>query len=251
MKISILTIFPRIFDSFLSESILGRAIRQSLLTVETIDIRPFSARKHKNTDDEPYGGGAGMVMLAQPIVDAMESVAPESSSTRAIDDAIEPNPPATCRAHRIFLSPRGTPWTQRRAKELSSKEHLVILCGHYEGVDQRAIDLCIDEEISIGDYIVTGGETAALVVLDSIARLIPGVLGCAESPEDESFARGLLEYPHYTRPRVFRGLHVPEVLLNGNHAEIQAWRHGEALRITRERRQDLLGDAKGEAWNQK
>jgi tRNA (guanine37-N1)-methyltransferase len=229
MKISILTIFPRVFDSFLSDSILGRAVRQSLLTVETVDIRAFSARKHRNTDDDPYGGGAGMVMLAQPIVDAMESVAPAGHPAR-----------------RVFLSPRGAKWTQRRAEELSRESHLALLCGHYEGVDQRAIDLCIDEEISIGDYIVTGGETAALVVLDSIARLIPGVLGCAESPMDESFARGLLEYPHYTRPRVFRGLEVPEVLLGGNHAEIEAWRRGEAVRVTRERRPDLLSKAGGE-----
>lgn len=226
MKISVLTIFPRVFDSFLSESILGRAVRQSLLTVETVDIRAFSERKHKNTDDDPFGGGSGMVMLAQPIVDAMESVAPAGQNAR-----------------RIFLSPRGAPWTQRRAMELSREPHVALLCGHYEGVDQRAIDLCVDEEISIGDYVVTGGETAALVVIDSIARLIPGVLGCADSPDDESFSRGLLEYPQYTRPRVFRGLSVPEVLLNGNHADIQAWRHAESLRITKERRPDLLGGA--------
>lgn len=223
MRISILTIFPHIFDSFLSESILGRAIRQSLLTVEAIDIRAFSTRKHKNTDDDPYGGGAGMVMLAQPIVDAMESVAPVGHA-----------------AKRIYLSPRGTQWTQNKALALSHEAHLVLLCGHYEGVDQRAIDLCIDEEISIGDYIVTGGETAALVLIDSVARLIPGVLGCAESSAEESFTKGLLEYPQYTRPRVFRGVSVPDVLLNGNHAEILAWRRNQSLQITNERRPDLL-----------
>ena len=225
MRISILTIFPNIFDSFLKESMLARAIAQGLLTVQPVDIRPFSDRKHKNTDDDPFGGGAGMVMLAQPIVSAMASVAPEGSSVR-----------------RIFLSPRGPVLTQKKAEALAALPHIALLCGHYEGVDQRAIDLCIDEEISIGDYILTGGEPAAMVLVDAVARLIPGVLGCADSAQDESFTSGLLEYPHYTRPREFMGLAVPEVLCSGNHAEIVKWRHAEALRITRERRPELLGE---------
>lgn len=226
MRITVLTIFPHMFDSFLAESILGRAQAQGLLTVEAVDLRPFSDRKHKNTDDDPYGGGAGMVMLAQPILDAMDHVAPPPSSAR-----------------RIFLSPRGRTLTQRRAEALAGEEHLVLLCGHYEGVDQRAIDLCIDEEISIGDYVLTGGEPAAMVLIDCIARLIPGVLGCAESAQEESFTSGLLEYPHYTRPRELRGLAVPDVLLGGNHAEIDKWRRAQALRVTLERRPDLLETA--------
>lgn len=226
MKISILTIFPHIFDSFFAESIIGRAIAQSRLTVEAVDLRAFSACKHKNTDDAPYGGGAGMVMLAQPIVDAMEHVAPGGKGVR-----------------RIFLSPRGRTWTQQKAVELSQEAHIALLCGHYEGVDQRAIDLCIDEEISIGDYILTGGEVAALVLVDSITRLLPGVLGCAASPMEESFSAGLLEYPQYTRPRSLHGLDVPEVLLGGNHALIEAWRRAESLKITMERRPELLAGA--------
>ncbi len=226
MRITLLTIFPRMFDSFLSESILGRAIAQGLLTVEAVDLRPFSARKHKNTDDDPFGGGAGMVMLAQPIVDAMAHVAPEGSGAR-----------------RIYMSPRGRTFTQKVAEKLAQAEHIVLLCGHYEGVDQRAIDLCIDEELSIGDYVLTGGETAAMAVVDAVARLVPGVLGSPDSAVDESFTSGLLEYPQYTRPREYQGLTVPDVLLNGNHAEIVKWRRREALRVTWEKRPDLLETA--------
>ncbi len=226
MKITILTIFPRMFDSFLQESILGRAIGQGLLCVEAVDIRPFSDRKHKNTDDDPFGGGAGMVMLAQPIVAAMAAVAPEPAKAR-----------------RVFLSPRGATLTQQKVESLARESHIVLLCGHYEGVDQRAIDLCVDEELSVGDYVLTGGETAAMAVIDSVARLIPGVLGSDESALDESFTSGLLEYPQYTRPRTFEGLSVPDTLLNGNHAEIVKWRREQALRATFERRPDLLQKA--------
>ncbi len=226
MRITVLTIFPEMFDSFLAASILGRAIAQGLLQVEAVDLRPFSDRKHKNTDDDPFGGGAGMVMLAQPILAAMAHVAPQPF-----------------RGKRIFLSPRGATLTQQKAEALSREEHLVLLCGHYEGVDQRAIDLCIDEELSIGDYVLTGGEPAAMVLIDCVARLIPGVLGCGESTREESFTSGLLEYPQYTRPRSLEGLDVPEVLLNGNHAEIEAWRREQSLRITFERRPDLLKTA--------
>lgn len=224
MKITVLTIFPHMFDSFLKESILGRAIAQGLLAVEPVDLRPFSDRKHKNTDDDPFGGGAGMVMLAQPVVDAMESV-------------------ATPGCRRVYLSPRGQTLTQKKAEEYAKLDHLILLCGHYEGLDQRAIDLCVDEELSIGDYVLTGGETAAMVVLDAVSRLVPGVLGNDESPEDESFTSGLLEYPQYTRPREYRGMTVPEVLLNGNHAEIVKWRRAQALRVTFERRPEMLETA--------
>ena len=226
MKITILTIFPEMFDSVLNASILGRAREQGLIEVECVDIRPFSDRKHKNTDDYPFGGGAGMVMLAQPVMDAMASVTGEGFSGR-----------------RIYMGPRGTTLTTRKARELAQEEHLVLLCGHYEGVDQRALDSCIDEEISIGDYILTGGELAAMVLTDCVARFIPGVLGSAESPEEESFSDGLLEYPQYTRPRELNGMEVPEVLLSGDHARIKAWRRQESLKATRRFRPDLLEKA--------
>ena len=226
MKITILTIFPEMFGSVLNSSILGRAREQGLIDVRCVDIRPFSDRKHKNTDDYPFGGGAGMVMLAQPIMDAMAHVTGENF-----------------RGRRIYLGPRGTTLTTAKARELAREEELVLLCGHYEGVDQRALDTCIDEEISIGDYILTGGELAAMVLTDCVARFIPGVLGSAESPEEESFSDGLLEYPQYTRPRELNGMEVPEVLLSGDHAKIRAWRRQESLRATKRFRPDLLEKA--------
>lgn len=227
MRIKVLTIFPDMLRPMLQESILGRALGQGLIQVELIDIRPYSENKHKNTDDYPFGGGAGMVMLAQPIVSCMEH------NTR------EP-----ARRRRIYLSPKGRTLNQSIVEELAREEELVLLCGHYEGVDQRALDLVIDDEISIGDYVLTGGELGALVLIDSVSRLIPGVLGSDASAGDESFADGLLEYPHYTRPRSFRGLDVPEVLLNGNHKEIDRWRREQSLKITRERRPELLQNAR-------
>ena len=226
MKITILTIFPEMFESVLNSSILGRAREQELIEVECVNIRPFSDRKHKNTDDYPFGGGAGMVMLAQPIMDAMASVTGENFSGR-----------------RIYMGPRGTTLTTAKARELAKEEHLVLLCGHYEGVDQRALDACIDEEISIGDYILTGGELAAMVLTDCVSRFIPGVLGSGESAEEESFSDGLLEYPQYTRPRELNGMEVPEVLLSGDHAKIKAWRRQESLRATKRFRPDLLEKA--------
>jgi len=226
MKITILTIFPEMFESVLHSSILGRAREQGLVEVECVDIRPFSDRKHKNTDDYPFGGGAGMVMLAQPIMDAMKHVTGADFSGR-----------------RIYMGPRGTTLTTAKARELAKEEHLVLLCGHYEGVDQRALDACIDEEISIGDYILTGGELAAMVLTDAVSRFIPGVLGSGESAEEESFSDGLLEYPQYTRPRELEGMEVPEVLLSGDHAKIKAWRRLESLRATKKFRPDLLEKA--------
>ena len=220
MIFKVLTIFPEMLRPMLEASILGRAISEGIIRVELIDIRPYSDRKHRNTDDDPFGGGAGMVMLAQPIVDAVEA-----------------NP---VKGRRIYLSPRGRTLTQPIVEELAGDEEILLLCGHYEGVDQRALDLVIDEELSIGDYVLTGGELGALVVIDAVSRLIPGVLGKDESSVDESFSSGLLEYPQYTRPREYRGLQVPEVLLNGNHAEIDRWRRNEALRITKARRPEML-----------
>ncbi len=226
MRITILTIFPEMFESVLNASILGRAREQGLVDVRCVDIRPFSDRKHKNTDDYPFGGGAGMVMLAQPIMAAMESVTGPGFKGR-----------------RIYMGPRGATLTTLKARELAQEEELVLLCGHYEGVDQRALDTCIDEEISIGDYILTGGELAAMVLTDAVSRFIPGVLGSAESPKEESFSDGLLEYPQYTRPRELNGLEVPEILLSGDHAKIRAWRRQESLRATKRFRPDLLKKA--------
>ena len=226
MKIKILTTFPEMFPAVLSASILGRARETGLLSVEVLDIRPFSELKHKNTDDYPFGGGAGMVMLAQPIHDAMAC---------AMGDGF--------RGRRIYLGPRGSVLTTAKARELAREEELILLCGHYEGVDQRALDTCVDEEISIGDYILTGGELAAMVLVDCVSRFIPGVLGSAESPEEESFSDGLLEYPQYTRPREWQGLSVPEVLLGGDHAKIRAWRRRESLKATLRFRPDLLETA--------
>ncbi len=226
MKIAILTLFPQMLESVLSASILGRARAEGLLAIEPVDIRPFSDKKHKNADDYPFGGGAGMVMMAQPIVDAVRSARADGFT-------------GPC----IYLSPRGTPLTQAKVQELSQQESLVLLCGHYEGVDQRAIDLVVDEEISLGDFVLTGGELAALCLADAVARYVPGVLGSEESAEEESFSAGLLEYPHYTRPRVFEGLDVPEVLLNGDHAKIKAWRREQALWATLRMRPDLFEKA--------
>ena len=227
MTINILTIFPEMFESVFSTSILGRAREQGLLDIRLTDIRPYSASKHKNTDDYPFGGGAGMVMMAQPIMDAMAEAAAAAPGAR-----------------RIYLGPRGRKLTTDVARELASESSLILLCGHYEGVDQRALDACIDEEISIGDYILTGGELAAMVLTDCVARFIPGVLGSADSPEEESFSDGLLEYPQYTRPRDLDGRCVPEVLLSGDHAKIRAWRRRESLAATARLRPDLLASAK-------
>lgn len=225
-RVNILTIFPEMFESFFSSSILGRAGEQGLIDIRTTDIRPYSKSKHHNTDDYPFGGGAGMVMMAQPILDAMSAVMAEYPSAR-----------------RIYLGPRGKKLTTSLARELAQEKALILLCGHYEGVDQRALDSCVDEEISIGDYILTGGEPAAMVLVDCVARFIPGVLGSAESPEEESFSDGLLEYPQYTRPRDLDGMQVPEVLLNGDHARIRSWRRSESLKATLKYRPDLLETA--------
>ena len=223
MKIKVLTIFPEMLRPMLEASILGRAIEEGLIEVELIDIRPFSELKHKNTDDYPFGGGPGMVMLAQPIVDAVEACTKDGFHGK-----------------RLYLSPRGRTFDQSMAEELARDGELLLLCGHYEGVDQRAIDLVIDEEVSIGDYVLTGGELGALVIIDAVSRLIPGVLGSDESSQDESFSSGLLEYPQYTRPREYRGLTVPDVLLSGDHAKINRWRRDRALELTWRRRPEML-----------
>lgn len=220
MKIDILTLFPEGF-SYFDTSIIKRAREKKLLDINLINIRDYSKDKHKKCDDIPFGGGAGMVMTPQPICDAIRSVRSEKSRT-------------------IFMSPCGKVLNQKLLKELAKCEHLIILCGHYEGVDQRVIDTMIDEEISIGDYIVTGGELPAMVLVDGVSRLIPGVLNNVDSAIVESFENSLLEAPQYTRPRIFESLEVPEVLINGNHAEIDKWREKEGIELTKKRRKDLL-----------
>ena len=224
MRIDIATLFPDMCEAVLNESIIGRARKRGLLDIACHNIRDYTLDKHRRVDDSPYGGGMGMVMQAEPIYRCYRAVCAQQDT-----------PP-----HAIFLSPQGRTLTQSRCVELSRMDSLFLLCGHYEGVDQRALDLVIDEELSIGDYVLTGGELGALVVIDAVSRLIPGVLGKDESSVDESFSSGLLEYPQYTRPREYRGLQVPEVLLNGNHAEIDRWRRNEALRITKARRPEML-----------
>ena len=210
MKISILTLFPEMFSA-LNESIIGRAQKSGKIELEIVNIRDFAEGKHKKCDDEIFGGGAGMLMMAEPIVKAVESVKTPESVV-------------------IYTSPKGETLCQSVVEDLAQEKHLVIICGHYEGIDQRAIDLCVDREISIGNYVLTGGELPAMVIADSVARYVPGVI-TAESLLEESFTGENLEYPQYTRPRVFRGLEVPEVLLSGNHAEIKKWRDSHTKKI--------------------
>lgn len=221
MKFHFLTVFPEYFG-VLDYGIIGRAAREGRFSVNVVNIRDYSTDKHRKTDDYPYGGGAGMVMTPDPIVRATE--------------AADPNH----KALRIYMSPKGEPFKQSMAKELAAYDELLFLCGGYEGVDERAIELAVDREISIGDYVLTGGELPALVVMNAVARYIDGVLGSSESTVEESFSSGLLEYPQYTRPQVYRGLSVPDVLVSGNHAEVDAWRARKSLEITKARRPDLL-----------
>ena len=220
MRIDILTLFPNSFEP-IKESILERATSAGKLEINIINIRDYSADKHKKCDDYTFGGGPGMLMMAQPIYDAITSI-----------EGYE-------QAHKIYLSPKGRIFNQEKAKQLSENEHLILLCGHYEGVDQRVIDLLIDEEISIGDFILTGGELPSMILIDAISRLKSGVLGSDESSEIETFKDYLLEYPQYTKPREFMGLSVPDILVSGDHKKIDDWRRNESIKITSERRPDL------------
>lgn len=221
MRIDVLTLFPAMFNGVLSESMLGRAIDANLLDVKLHDIRDYADNKHRRVDDYPFGGGAGLLMMAQPIYDCMEAVLNGES------------------AKRIYLTPRGEPLTQATVKRLSGESRLILLCGHYEGIDERVMDI-IDEEISIGDYVLTGGELPAMVLIDCVARYIPGVLSCSTSTDEESFSDGLLEYPQYTRPSDFRGKLVPDILLNGHHANIEKWRREQSIIKTSQARPELL-----------
>lgn len=226
MRFDILTLFPDMFSSPLRESILGRAMEKGLLQIQTINIRDYSLDKHQVVDDTPYGGGHGMVMKVEPIARAIEWTKSHHPSAKT-----------------IYLTPQGIPLNQDLARRLSTQSHLILLCGRYEGVDERVRELFIEEEISIGDYVLTGGELAALVLIDAVSRFVPGVLGSDRSAEEDSFFNSLLEYPQYTRPAEFRGKCVPEVLLSGNHLAISQWRRKEALRRTSLRRPDLLARA--------
>lgn len=219
MKFDVLTLFPEMFDN-LKQSIIGRAQEKELIEINTTNIRDFSENKHKKVDDTPYGGGAGMVMMPDVVYRAYQSVKSENAKV-------------------IYMSPQGKRLDQKKVEDLSKESHLIILCGHYEGIDQRVIDKIVDEEISIGDYVLTGGEIPAMVLIDSVSRYVKGVLK-EDSIKEESFSNGLLEYPQYTRPEVFEGEKVPEVLLSGNHQNIDKWRREKSLEITKLKRPDLL-----------
>ena len=220
MKIDILTLFPEMFAP-LYESIIGRAQKAGKVEINIHDIREFSQNKHKKCDDYPFGGGAGMVMMPQPVFDAINAIDPDH------------------KAIRFYTSPRGKTLKQSLVKSLASLDHILILCGHYEGLDERIIELCIDEEISIGDFVLTGGELPAMVIVDSVCRYVSGVIA-EESLAEESFSDGLLEYPQYTRPQEFQGLKVPDVLVSGNHAEVDKWRKEKSIELTKKYRPDLI-----------
>lgn len=221
LHIDVLTLFPRMLDGFLAESILGKGIESGLLTVKVHDLRDWAMSKHKNADDRPFGGGAGMVMKPEPVFAAIEQL-------------------QTPGCRRIYLTPDGVPYSQKLAGELAKETHLILLSGHYEGIDQRIRDKVIDQEISIGDYVLTNGTLPAAVVIDALARLIPGVLGEEKSLTHESFTGKLLDFPQYTRPAEFRGMSVPDVLLSGDHAKIEEWRNARRIEKTRQVRPDLL-----------
>lgn len=223
MRIDVATLFPEMCEAVLSESILGRARKNGALTVQCWNIRDYTLDKHRRVDDVPYGGGRGMVMQADPIYRCYEAVQAEAGT----------------QPHRIYLSPKGGVLTQQRALELAAMPHLFLLCGHYEGVDQRILDTIIDEEISIGDYVLTGGELPAMVLIDTVARMLPGVLPESLCFEDESHFNGLLEYPQYTRPAVWHEQEVPPVLLTGHHKNIAEWRLAQSLEVTKTHRPDL------------
>lgn len=228
MKIQILTIFPEVCRCVFGESILKRSVEKGLARLEAVDLRDWTSDRHRTVDDTPYGGGPGMVMKIEPI-------------DRALADLRSPD------SKVVLLSPQGRPFSDAVARELALEKDLIFLCGHYEGIDQRVADHLVDDEISIGDYVLTSGVLPALVVADAVVRLIPGVLGDSESAQRDSFANGLLDHPHYTRPADYKGWKVPAVLLGGHHAEIEKWRHQAALEATRRRRPDLLPRIPGAA----
>ena len=228
MKFDILTLFPEMFES-MKHSIIGKAIEKELIDINIVNIRDFSKDKHKKVDDTPYGGGAGMVLRPDVVYDAYNYVKSDNAKV-------------------IYLSPKGKTLNQEKVKELSKEKHIILLCGHYEGIDQRVLDEIVDEEISIGDYVLTGGELPAMVLIDSVSRYVDGVI-TSESVEEESFSNGLLEYPQYTRPEVFLNKKVPEVLLSGHHENIKKWREEKSLEITKQNRPDLLRKENNDGHN--
>ena len=226
MVFDIMTLFPELVSNVLGESVIGRAQKSGALEINCHNIRDYSKDKHRRVDDTPYGGGKGMLMMAPPIYDCYEHI----TSTHSAD----------IKRKVIYMSPRGAVFNQKKAEELSKYDNLVIICGHYEGIDQRIIDEIVDEEISIGDFVLTGGEIPACILVDAVARLVDGVLSDPECYEKESISSGMLEYPQYTRPYEFHGMCVPDVLISGNHGKIDAWRNEMALKATKEKRPDLL-----------
>ncbi len=232
MRIDVITIFPGLFEPFRSTALLGAAVRDGILEVAVHDLREYTSDRHRTVDDTPYGGGPGMVMRPEPLVEAIEALAGPKGESRS--------------ARVLLLSPQGRRFEQQRAQELAHEEHLVLVCGRYEGVDQRVIEIAVDEEVSIGDYVLAGGELPALVLIEAVTRLIPGVMGNPESAESESFQTGILEGPQFTRPAEYRGVEVPAVLRSGDHQAIARWRAEQARAITKRRRPDLLGPASGE-----
>ena len=227
MRIDVLTIFPKMFDSVLGESIIKRARGKGVVEINIIDLRLFSTDKHRKVDDKPFGGGPGMVMNAEPFFEAVNYIRKKTKDSRL-------------KTRTILLSPKGRRFNHGLAKKLSKYEHMVLLCGHYEGIDERVTSHLADEELSIGDFVLTGGELPAMVIIDSVVRLLPGALGDEDSSKDESFSENLLEYPHYTRPADYKGMKVPDVLLSGDHEKIKEWRRKEAAKATKKKRPDLL-----------
>ncbi len=234
MRIDVLTIFPRMFDAVLGESIIKRAQEKKVVEINIIDLRLFSKDKHRKVDDKPFGGGPGMVMNAEPFFEAVNYIRRKTKDLRL-------------KTRVILLSPKGRKFNQALAVKMSKYEHMVLLCGHYEGIDHRVAEHLVNDEISIGDFVLTGGELPAMAVIDSVVRLVPGALGDKDSCKDESFSENLLEYPHYTRPSDYSGMKVPKVLLSGDHEQIKEWRKKEAFKATKRKRPDLL-KSKGEKW---
>ncbi len=224
LTISVITLFPALFEQYFSTSILGRGAKKGFIRYQIVDLRPFGEGVHQVVDGKPFGGGVGMVLRADILAKALKSILPKKSKDSIV----------------LFTSPSGTPYVQAKARQLASYRHVIIICGHYEGIDQRFIDKYVDAEISIGDYVLTGGELPAMIIADSIVRLVPGVLEKAEATQNESFTTNLLEYPHYTRPAEFEGMSVPEVLISGHHQKVEQWREAKAVEKTQKIRPDLL-----------
>lgn len=223
MKFDVVSLFPELIDIYTKNGIIGRAVENSLFEVEAVNLRDYSEDKHKKVDDYPYGGGPGMLLKPEPMFKLLDAIKKHNS-------------------YIIYLSPKGSLFNQNKAKELSQKEHLILIAGHYEGIDQRIIDKYVDEEISVGDFVLTSGELPALTIVDAVGRLLPGVLGSDESAIEESHSNGLLEYPQYTRPESYQGMDVPEILLSGHHKNIEEWRLFKAIEITLKRRPELIKD---------